>query len=405
MATLRSNIEIWNAMRVKYPTFGEIAPEATVDTFTERGFTALQRYPGDVVNTFFGLLVRVSFNRLNLAESKDYFDEIGYGEKFDNAYGGVIQRISVDMLKSINPLYKNLTDGSSVDPFKVRIPRTKERFFSQNQDYQNVVSLQEYQIKTIFLDEYGFDAFSAGIVAASLAGYAESKYLAKVECVNEILNSETFPLQDTQKITATFADPAKPTAEELRNQLIIPIQTLLNSANAMSSTDAFNSYKFRSKFEKDKLVMLVRAGWMESVEANILSYAFNNEYLKMPIEYHVVNDFGGLEYYADSAFETRVYPAYNSLGEQVGFETTEGQTVETPTYSNDDVYVKDPNEDVIALISDKRSIFHAVQNEITVFPHVNGAGLYTSYWQSSPNNTIKYDPIYTNIAVYKAQAV
>ena len=400
MAKMRSNMEIWNAMRVEYPSFGQITSKATEETFTEKGWTAMKNLDGTAISEFFKLLIRVTFNRLDLADSKDYFDEIGYGESFENPYGGVIQRVAINMLKPISPKYKGLTDGSSVDPYVVRKPSTSERFFNQNFDYQNLVSIQEYEMKTIFLDQYGFDAFSSGLMAASLAGYAEQKYLAKLECVNEILNSTEYPLQDTQKITATFADDENPTADELKNQFIIPIQTLLDSANAMSSTSGFNSYKFRSRFDKSNMVMLVRAGFMEAVEANVNAYAFKDDYLKLPIEYHIVNDFGGLQPYKESTYTTPLYPVYDSLGAMIGYNEQEGQS--NVTVKENEAFFKDPNKDVIALISDKRSIFHAVQNPITIIPHLNGAGLYTNYWQSSPNNAIKYDPIYNNIAVYKS---
>lgn len=397
---LRTNVEIWNGMRVKYPNFGSITAEATADTFTEKGYTAFKKLNNNLLSDFFGLLVRVAFQRIDLADSKDYFDEIGYGETFENSRGGVIQRIAVSMLKGTSPKFKNLKDGDAVNPFLVRKPKVAERFFDQNFDYQNYVSIQEFDIKLIFLDEYGFDSFMTGIVSASLAGYAEQKYLAKLECVNEIINSTEFPLQDTQKIEVTFADPEKPTVEEYRDNFIVPIQTLIDSADAMSSTDGFNSYGFRTKFEKDKIVMLVRSGFMESVNANVPAYAFNDSYLKLPIEYHVVNDFGGLVPYKEAEFTTQLYPVYDkTTGEMIGYAEEDG--AEEATVKEGDVYMKDPNADVIALISDKRSIFHAIQNPITMFPHVNGAGLYTTYWQSSPDNSIKYDPIYTNIVVKK----
>ena len=149
-----TNVELWNALRAKYKSFASITAEATADTFTEKGWGEISRNNIPALNQFFELSMRVAFNKMDIARVNTRLEESGLVEVYGGNNGGYLQRISVESIAPISPGFINLTNGDSIDPFIVRKPESKERFFEcGNFNYQSLITIQEYQIKTIFLEK------------------------------------------------------------------------------------------------------------------------------------------------------------------------------------------------------------------------------------------------------------
>ena len=189
-----TNAEIWNVIRAKFPNFASHTSEGTAELFSERGFEALKQSDPTALNDFFGLSIRVYLNLVNISHATDRLADVGFGESFQTPYGGMIQRLATYSIKPISPKYRNLQDGKSVDPFVVRKPVTSERFWKQNFDYQNMITIQDdFQMKTIFISEYGMSEYIAGILQGMENGWIVQKYENKLEALNAALNSITYP--------------------------------------------------------------------------------------------------------------------------------------------------------------------------------------------------------------------
>lgn len=392
-----TNVELWNAIRAKYPTFASHTAEATKAMFTEQGFEALKQLPENPLNEFFGLLLRVYLQQVNISHAKDNLEDKGFGEYYDNPRGGFIQRMAINSIKPINPAYKGLQDGDAPNPFVVRKPTVTERFFKQNFDYASFVTIpDDFQMKQIFISEFGFDEFMAGIMEGLRNGYVIQVYENKLEVLNAAINSETYPLQDTQQYTMEVTDAANMTDEELRN-LILLLKNIASAIDLAPQTSAYNAAKFATTQEKDRLKMLIRPGILNAISVRTLAGAFNPGELSLPFDTIEVPNFGGLKPYKEETFQTPLYEVYNDFGECIGYAETEGATAVTvPTEA---VFWQDPNKDVIAVIADKGSVFYSQQNGYEVEPIRNPRGRYTNYWASSPNNTVAYDPVYTFVTV------
>lgn len=395
-----TNATLWDAVRAAYPHFKSQTSKATSDTFTERGFEKIKNNNYQLLNDFFSLSVRVWLNVVNMSHAKDPLEEQGFGEYFDHPWSEVVQRIAIDSVKPISPAYKGLKDGDSPDPFVVRKPKTSERFFRQNFDYQSLITIpDEFQMKQIFVSEYGMSEFVAGIMESLQNGYTIQKYENKLAALNVALNSTDNPLKDTQKMNIVMSG-AYPTEAEAK-EIILALNNVVEAMTIGSQSSGFNAQGFASTQDKDRLVMLVRPGFKNALRALTLSGAFHPEYLGIDVDKIItVENFGGLVPKKTAASNAAtVYPVYNTLGEVIGYGDTEGAT--TVTVQLDAVHWQDPNANVYAIIADKGLVFECRQNPYSVEPIRNPRGLYTNMWASSPNNTVAVDPLYNMVAIYK----
>lgn len=392
-----NNTDLWNQVRAKYPHFASHTAKATREMFNEAGFEALRQMPENPLNEFWGLLMRVYLQQVNISHAKDTLENKGFGEYYDNPRGGFIQRMSVNSIKPISPKYKGLNNGDAPNPFVVRKPVTAERFFQQNFDYASLVTIpDDFQQKQIFISEFGFDEFMSGVMEGLRNGYVIQVYENKLEALNKIINSTAYPLQDTQKFVVEMSDD--PTDEELTNFILL-VKNIASAIDMAPQSSAYNAAKFATTQEAGRLKMLVRPGVKNAIAVRTLTGAFNPGELSMPFELIEVPHFGGLVPYLNSTMTTRAYEVYNDLGEVIGYAATEGATEAAAEI--DEVYWKDPNEDVIAVIADKGAVFYSQQNGYEVEPIRNPRGRYTNYWASSPNNTIAGDPLYTFVTISK----
>lgn len=398
-----TNANLWDAIRAKYPQFKSHTSKATAELFTANGFESMKTYEPDTLNEFFNLSIRVYLQLVNISHAKDTLEEQGFGEHYDQPYGGIIQRMATNSVKPISAGWVGVKDGDSVDPFVVRKPDVKERFFKQNFDYASLITIpDEYAMKQIFVSEFGMSEFMAGIMAGLENGYTTQVYLNKLEALNAAINSSEYPLQDTQKLVVTFKDPNAPTADELTS-FILAVKNAVSAMNLAPQSNAYNAMKWTSTQDVSRLKLLVRAGYKNEVSVRLLTAAFNPENLNLPVDVIEVPNFGGLLPFKEAGFTTPLYPAYNKLGECIGFNTAQGQS--TATVTEDKVFWKDPNAGVYAVLADKGLLFDSRQNPYTVEPIRNPRGLYTNYWASSPNNAICVDPLYNMVTFNNAASL
>lgn len=389
-----TNAELWDKLRNKFPDFASHTAKGTKDLFTERGFERLQTMDSSVMNDFFTLSMRVWLNVINVSHAKDPLAENDFGEYYDQPWGGYIQRLSVNSIKPITPGYKNLKNGDSPDQFIVRKPDTNERFWLQNFDYQSIVTIpDDFQMKQIFISEYGMSEYMAGIFEGLQNGYVVQVYLNKIACINSAINSTKDPLQPTQ-INTIALTPAAPTADELK-AFQLAVMNQITAMTITPQTNAFNASGFTTTQSKDRLKLLIRAGYKNALAVNVLTGAFNPDNLNLGIDVIEVPDFGGLVPYKEATFTTPLYPVYNDLGEEIGWAETEGASSVSVKLGQE--FMKDTNANVYAILADKGMVFEMRQNPYTVEAVRNTRGRYTNHWASSPNNTIAYDPLYNMV--------
>lgn len=422
-----SNVELWNLARKASPTFMSHTSEGTSELFTEKGFEAITRSGLNVVNEFFELSLRVGFQMLQTSKARNPLAEIGLVQTYDTPNGGFVQRIAVNSIKPVSPAYRALEDyakgGSSVDPYIVRKPESNERFFKMNFDYQSFITLQDFQVKEIFLNENGMGLFVAGIMEGLRNGYTIQEYENTLECLSKALNSSTYPLQSSQIVEVDSwesGDDGAITGEDLIS-LIKNVKDVSTAMDVVPQTSAYNSAKYSTLVEKDDLVLLMRAGIKTEMALKLEVGAFNPDRLTMPFEIREVESFGGLTPADASNNELQV--VYDKNGEVRGYinasvtinapafwdsannrwlvnVTSDDSTADT-TFAEEPDHWVDPNEDVLAVLIQKGAIFENAQNPYIVQSIENPRGLYRNYWASRPNNGINFDYYYTMVVFRK----
>lgn len=425
-----TNVQMWDLCRKVSPNFKSHTAKGTADMFTEKGFEALKLSDVKAINEFFEISLRVAFQKMNISRAKNLFENTGLVEVYDTPNGGYTQRMAINSIKPVTPAFKGLEDGDSVDPFIIRKPKMNERFFQQNFDYQSFITLQDFQVKTIFINDYGMGEFLAGIMLGLENGYKIQKSVNTKEALNKAINSTDYPLQDSQVINVTWDFTAEPTSAMLTGYLLA-IDDLVTSMTTCEQTSAYNAMEFADTVDTNELVMVTRAGIKNRIKLSLEVGAYNPEKLAIPVdEILEVQDFGGLRPYMDGDDNTKVYlqPIYDRNGEQVAYvdasitvngpatyQAATGKWIvnvtsgSTTADTNDTVVTpdgfEDPNADVLAIICKKGLLFENRQNPYEVRPIMNPRGLYTNYWASSPNNAINIDPLYTMVVIRGVQTV
>lgn len=389
-----TNVELWNLARKANPTFASHTAKGTADLFTERGFEALARTDVTAINEFFEISLRVGFQMLSVSRAKNPLEGKGLVQVYNTPNGGYTQRMAIKSIKPVTPKFKGLQNGDSVDPWIVRKPEASERFFQQNFDYQSFITIQDFQVKTIFISERGMGEFVAGVMQGLSNGYTIQEFENTLEAINKAINSQTYPLQDSQVVEVSVADADALTNEELTTT-ILAMKDLISAMQTSAQTGAYNAAKFESTVDTSDLVCIMRPSLKNRIAVNLLTGAIHPENLSLPVDVIELQNFGGVQATTDGT--TPLYPLYDTNGEQTGWTTTEGGT----TAYTGEVTMVDPNEDVLAIIAQKGLIFENKQNPYQVGVIYNPRGLYSNYWASSANNAICVDPYY-NLVVIKA---
>lgn len=393
-----SNVDLWNGIRAAFPNFANHTSKGTKEMFTEAGFEQLKNFSLETLNEFWDLSMRVFLQTVNIAQARDPLNEQDFGEVYEQARGGYIQRLAITPMKPISPKYKGLENGKSVDPFVVRKPKIDERFFKQNFDYQHLITIpDEFQFKQIFISEFGMSETMAGLFLQMENAYKVQKYVNKLEAINEGINSLSHPLQSSQIVTTSLSE--SPTETELVN-LILTIKNVISAMTVGASTSAFNTLRFQTLQSRDRLRILVRPQFKNELSVIVARNSYNADTLNLPIPIVEVENFGGLQPYKEAAFTTPLYEVYDSFGAVIGYAEVEGG--KEVTVAEEAVFWKDTNSDVIAIIADKGWLFESIQNPYRVEPIRNPAGLYQNYWASAPNNAILIDALYNVVVVKRA---
>lgn len=424
-----TNAQLWDLARKASPTFRSHTAKATSDTFTAKGFEALTRGDLNVINEFFELSLRVGFQLLQTSKAKNPLADSGLVQIYNTANGGFVQRIAVGSIKPVSPAYKGLIDnakgGSSVDPFIVRKPESGERFFGMNYDFQSFITIQDYQVKEIFLNEYGMGAYVAGIMEGLRNGYTIQEFENTLECLSKGINSTSHPLQDTQVVnvdTWGSGTGGAVVAADLYS-LIKNIKDIATAMDVVPQTSAYNAAKFPTLVDKSDLVLLMRSGIKTEMELKLEVGAYNPDRLTLPFEVKELENFGGLV--PQDSNNGNLQPVYDKNGEVRGYidatvtingpcfwdsvnsrwlvNITSGSTTADTTFAAEPDHWYDPNSDVLAILIQKGAIFENAQNPYTIRPIQNPRGLYTNYWASRPNNGINFDYYYTVVVFRKPQ--
>lgn len=394
------NSEIFKIAQKFSPNFQSQTAKVTAERLND-GWEANKNLPENMINDWFSVTMQMILQKVDVATAKNPLEDIV--EEYANEYGGVVQRLAVNAMKPLSPKFRGLTDGASVDMQVVRKPKITQRFWVQNDDFYNSVTLQEYQIKLIFAGEFGMAEFTGGILAQLENSYTIHKFDLAQMALDKAINPEETPLQTSQIYGLTSYTDAAPTEAEL-TEFVQIAQNLGMAMETAPASSAYNAGKFLSVVNPEDMVMLIRPELLTNIKTKLMVGAYNPENLALPFAVKPVQNFGGLIPYKEEGLTTRLYPAYDAkTGEQIGWAESAGQT--SASVQNGAEFWEDPNSDVLAVIIQKGTIFHTAQNGIRMgaAPY-NEAGRYQTYHFTAPGAGIHTDYNYNVIVICKSSA-
>lgn len=396
------NSEIFKLAQAFSPQFKAYTANVTAANL-DLGWEANRSIDPEVVNEWFKVSMKIILQKVDIATVKNPIEGYGIVENYDTEWGNMVQRLAISGMKPVDPKFHGLQDGQSVDHYIVRKPKVEERFFSQNFDFQNFFTLQDFQIKQILQSEFGMDQITSGIVAQMENSYQKQRYLNELEALSAGINSTDFPLQTNQVLEMDSWTAAGVTDAELLG-FIQSVKNLVANMTLSPSTSAYNAGKFETAINTDDLVLLVRPEILTAIQTRLMVGAFNKEDLTLPVEVKPILNFGGLRPYFGDTDDYPLFPHYNSLGETDGWALTAGGDKEKEL---DDPAVRyaDTNDNVLGVLIQKGAIFTTEQNGVQMLPTpVNARGVYTNYFFNVINAGVHFDYFYNLVVIAKPSA-
>ena len=431
--TKMSNADFLTKVAELAPQFKEIASKVAKEGFTESNFEAMSQLPTgqDNVSHFYSIACLVGMQFVDYAGFRNKVDEIGVIERLAMPFAEYIQRNRVKRIKNVNPAWKGLKDGDSVDPYIVRKPEIEQDYYGgKNVAYQTFITMQDWDLKAHWLSENGIGEIVGAVFNMIDLDRAEFDYGLYKEALNGAINSTSHALQGSQKIelaapTSTVANFTAATFTKA--ELVELVEDLIDIGEAIESNvtlTTFNAAKYPMPLNTSDLVMMIRPGYKAKIRT-LLADVYHDENLKIPFDMKVVENFGGLvPYDSDNA---ELQPVYDSLGAMVGYVKKSYTNVSAATYdaTNDKYTVKygaqqgstadvtpesgvdhyvDPNEKVIAVLAQKGLIFELIQNPFNVRPIFNPRGEYTNTFFNQLDNYLGVNYSKALITISRQQA-
>lgn len=378
------------------PNYKSWTSKLTDEIFTTAGYAGFDAADPTLKGEFFKLLVRVYLDQVRGPQIRipSTFEKIVWNKS--NPYGGVAQRIRTKVLKPTDPRYRGLVQGGSVDPFVVRLLDVDEEFWKQNFDYANNLTIQDIDLKKVFLDQYGINELLDKIYTSFDDSKKIQEYSTTVKMVDNIINRAT--LKDAQTIEVAKVDESATNAT--MSQFIQAFHNLKDMMDSTVYSGQFNEKGFEHGLNPSNYVLFVRAEILNQIKTTLMATTYHTENLGIPFEVVGVKDFGGTTYTKDNptpggdpiAMKEVYSTNKGNLGEMIGYNASGSES--DPVEDIDDLNAVDHNPLVDAVLIEKGAIFISDQQPYQTSAIYNPAGRYTNFWASQPNRTIGYDGSY-----------
>lgn len=146
-------------------TIGE-HPVTDYTTFVQTGHSLNDINGGELANNFVKNLMNKTAITLSTFRSyKGRYDDIFRGT-LDN--GNNIELVVQGFYEAREPQFANLIDGQSVDHYKITLPETHTKYYTDSNAYQIPVTISRSQIRKAWESPAAMDTFIQGIIGSVL---------------------------------------------------------------------------------------------------------------------------------------------------------------------------------------------------------------------------------------------
>ena len=226
----------------------------------------------------------------DIVEGRAYNSPLRSLMKGSAEWGAIVRKIAVDMPELVEEEAVPLTDGQTVDQYKINLPKVHQWLFVSRTPYTAFVTIQRRWLKEAFLSESAMETFIASIflkVQNRLELAIEN--LTKMSIANYIglaKPSQTFNLvtlyNKERGLTEGNALKVGITAlhdPEFMRWAVGFIKELMANINSMSTLYNYEGEERFTPYGKQHLMMLSR--FKTQLETVALYGAFNEEYVNI----------------------------------------------------------------------------------------------------------------------------
>lgn len=224
------------------------------------------------------LVQRIGRTIISYRRYKSQFDDLVLS---DMEYGNIVQKIKVSMPVAESDESYGLTNGTSVDMFKVRKPVTSQKFFTTETPYQLVVTVQRVHLKDAFTSGDAMERFISAIFGEvqnkielsleTLARNAINNMIAEKVKANKVINLAT-------AYTGTISGDAFSDPDFLRYAIG---QIKLYSRRMTSMSTLYNDGSETRHTPKEYQKLYVLADFETAAETVVQYAAFNDEFVRL----------------------------------------------------------------------------------------------------------------------------
>lgn len=285
-------------------------------------------------------------------------------------YGAILEKVYYEPINAENNKTWEVTNGSSVDPFTVKLVNTKVKIFSDRTTWEVPFTITEEQIKTAFLSASEMSVFVSG-----LFDIAENSMSLQVEKVAEFTRANFIG----EKIAYDSEETKKG----------IPVVKLVTDYNTLypDATVTRDNCLYNKEFLRYASATIRK--WQKKLTK--YSTLFNNDGFKRftPVENQrltFISDFiQQMETYLQSdTFHDEIVklPQYSELpywqGTGTKYDTNDCMTINITTSGGKVVNASG----IIGIIADEDAMGITIWNERTTSAY-NGHGEYTNYFKKA----------------------
>lgn len=220
----------------------------------------------------------------SIVSNRAYKNQLGVMVKDDMQWGAILQKINVKMPEVEASEAFDLTDGESVDMYKVNTPKATQKLYASRTPYVVSVTIQRHTLKEAFLSETAMGAFIASVytkVRNALELALEN--LGRLAMNNYIVNAGANQVIDLVSNYNTATDNTVTTAQAWFDADFLRYaigQINLHARKMKSMSTLYNTDGEQRHSPLDKQNYAVLADFQTQLETVVQYAAFNSKYVE-----------------------------------------------------------------------------------------------------------------------------
>lgn len=225
---------------------------------------------------------------------RDYRNKLGDMVLNDFEYGAILQKIKVVMPKAEEDEAYDLTDGYSVDHYKVAKPSVNQKLFVTRTPYQFHITIQRETLKEAFLDEAAMGAF-IGVVFGEVRNAIEVSLenLSRVtlataiaECAGTTRQIDLVSEYNSLYSTSLDEDTAQ-NDEDFMRYAVYRINSVVDGIQDMSVL--YNDGSLETFTPKEDIRVKMLSSFKRRLETVVEYAAFHDQFVRPDVDVTTLN--------------------------------------------------------------------------------------------------------------------